>query len=184
MVAHFVWEMPGANLPGALKHVFGGWQSNGIISLRSGFPFTVRGRRGDVNVGDSDVRPDLVGDPRLDNPTRKSWFNPQAFLRVTCDLPERQDRCHFGSAGYNILDSPGQKNVDFGFFRNINLTERIRLQIRSEFFNALNTPYFGAPRGISYRSRDTLTPDGPRDGEIRGTRTPMRIIQFGAKIVF
>ena len=95
-----------------------------------------------------------------------------------------KSRCHFGNAGYNILDSPGQKNVDFGFFRNVQLTETVRLQIRSEFFNALNTPYFGEPLGASYRSRDTLVPDGPRDGEIRGTRTPMRILQFGAKIVF
>jgi hypothetical protein len=44
MVANFVWEMPGKNLPGALKHIIGNWQSNGILSIRSGFPFNVNGR--------------------------------------------------------------------------------------------------------------------------------------------
>ncbi|MGH9629939.1 MAG: TonB-dependent receptor domain-containing protein, partial [Bryobacteraceae bacterium] len=39
-VAHYVWELPGRNLPGVLKHIAGGWQTNGIVSLRSGFPFT------------------------------------------------------------------------------------------------------------------------------------------------
>lgn len=36
-VAHWVWEMPGGRLPGFLKHVLGGWQSNGI--LRCGVDF-------------------------------------------------------------------------------------------------------------------------------------------------
>ena len=39
MVAHYVWELPGAGLASPLKHVIGGWQMNGIVSIRSGFPF-------------------------------------------------------------------------------------------------------------------------------------------------
>ncbi len=181
-VAHYVWELPGGALPGAWKHILGGWQTNGILSIRSGFPFTVT-QGGDLNTG-GPVRPDLVGDPHLDNPTRKLWFNPQAFRRVTCNIPERQDLCHFGSAGYNILDAPGQRNLDFALFKNFNFTERMKLQFRSEFVNAFNTPYFNAPGGISFSTNDTLVPDGPRNGEIRSLRTPMRIIQFGLKLFF
>ena len=170
-----------------LRHVIGGWQTNGILSLRSGFPFTVLAPsgRGDLNVGtDSLVRPDLIGNPGLSNPTRKQWFDSQAFSRNICRIPERMDLCHIGSAGYNILDSPGQRNLDFSLHKNFNVTESMRLQFRSEFFNAFNTPYFGAPRGISYSSPTQLTPDGTRDGEIRTVRTPMRIIQFGLKLFF
>jgi hypothetical protein len=44
--------------------------------------------------------------------------------------------------------------------------------------------YFGQPNGISFQTVDSVTPDGPCDGEIRSLRSPMRIIQFGLKIRF
>ena len=183
-VAHYVWEIPGESLGGPLRHVLSGWQTNGILSLRSGFPFNVVGRQGDLNVGDSNVRPDLVADPKLPDPTRKLWFDPQAFSRNTCRIPERLDLCHIGTGGYNIIDSPGQTNLDFSLYKNFQITEATKLQFRSEFFNAFNTPYFGAPRGISYSNPTQLTPDGTRDGEIRSLRTTMRIVQLGLKLFF
>ena len=62
--------------------------------------------------------------------------------------------------------------------------ERFRAQFRSEFFNAFNTPYFGQPNGIGWVSPDAIVPDAPRMGEVRGLRTPMRIVQFGLKFFF
>jgi len=184
MVGHFVWEMPGQNLSGPIKHILGGWQSNGIISLRSGFPLTIVNPRNDLNVTDSNIRPDLVGTAQLGNPTRKLWYNPQAFQRVTCDIPDRQDLCHFGNNGYNNIDAPGQVNADFGFFKNFAITETMKVQFRWELFNALNTPYFGSPGGIGFSNTNQLTPDGSRNGEIRRTNTPMRIQQFALKFFF
>jgi hypothetical protein len=181
-VAHYVWEMPGSRLPGLLKHIVGGWQSNGILSLRSGFPFTVT-QGGDLNTG-GPVRPDRIADGAIENPSRNLWFDPQAFRRVTCNIPSRPDLCRYGSAGYNILDSPGQRNFDFSMYKNFNFAERFRLQFRAELFNAFNTPYFNAPNGIGFQSQDSLIPDGARMGEIRSLRTSMRIIQFGLKLHF
>ena len=185
LVANFVWEMPGRNLPGALKHIIGGWQSNGIISLRTGFPYQIRARRQDLNVVEEHVRPDLVGQPAFAGQNRKLWFRPDAFQRVTCRIPERQDLCHVGDFGYNVLDSPGQRRVDFGLFKNFQITERFTLQFRSEFYNALNTPYFNQPSSsLGFSSVTQLTPDSSRQGEIRGTRQDMRILQFGLKLSF
>jgi hypothetical protein len=164
-----------------MKYFLGGSQSNGILSIRSGFPFSVTG--GNLNDGGS-PRPDRIADGELENPTRALWFDPLAFRRVTCNIPNRLDLCHYGSAGYNILESPGQRNLDFSLFKNFTVTERFKVQFRSEFFNALNTPYFGEPNGISFATANSIVPDGTRMGEVRSLRNPMRIIQFGLKLFF
>jgi outer membrane receptor protein involved in Fe transport len=185
-VLHWVWELPFAhNLHGLPGAVLKGWQTNGILTLRSGFPFTPTVGSGDLNTGDSDGnRPDLLKSGRLDNPNRKLWFDPTAFRRVNCNIPERPDLCHYGNSGKNILDSPGQRNVDLSVLKNFRVTERIQVQFRTELFNALNTPYFGEPNNLSFVSQDSIIPDGPRVGEIRSLRTDMRIIQFGLKLYF
>ncbi len=183
-VGHFVWELPGRNLQGPLKHVIGGWQANGIISLRSGFPCTVGQSGADLGMADASVRPNVVGEWRLDKPTRARWYNPQAFQRVTCRVPGREDLCHWGNLGYNALRGPNQYQWDFSMYKNFQMTEKVRLQFRWEAFNAFNTPYFGQPGGISFSSLSQLTPDGSRDAEIRSLWTPMRIMQFGLKLYF
>jgi hypothetical protein len=189
-VTHFVWELPGQKLRHALlRYTIGGWQANGILSIRSGFPFTI-GQGQDLNTDNSNVRPDLLASPELDNPTRKLWFNPLAFQRVTCnyapdkDRPDYRPYCHYGNSGVGTLTSPGQRNLDASFFKNFNISENIRVQFRSEFINAFNHPYFGAPNGIGFATNDSIAPNGNRMGEIRSLRTPMRIIQFGLKLYF
>ncbi|MCB9383301.1 MAG: carboxypeptidase regulatory-like domain-containing protein [Bryobacterales bacterium] len=182
LVGHFVYELPGKNLTGPLKWVAGGWQTNGVVSIRSGFPFTVT-QGGDINTG-GPVRPDRLQDGSLDNPTRKLWYDPQAFQRVTCNIADRQDLCHLGSSGYNILTAPGQHNLDFSMYKNFEFGERYKVQFRSEFYNAFNTPYFGNPNNIGFASATSITPDAARMGEIRSTQTSMRIIQFGVKFFF
>ena len=186
VVFHYVWELPGGNLPGVLKHVLGGWQSNGIVSLRSGFPFTVTQGAGDLNVVNSSVRPDRIEDGRLDNPERVAWYDAQAFQRVSCDIASRTDLCHYGNSGVGVLRSPGQHNLDFSMYKNFTFGAdgRYRVQFRSEFFNAFNTPYYGDPNNIGFASLNSITPDGARVGEVRSLRTPMRIIQFGLKFFF
>jgi hypothetical protein len=181
-VAHFVWELPGRNMASPLKHVIGGWQANGIVSLRSGFPFTVT-QGGDINTS-GPVRPDRIADGSLDNPTRQLWFDPQAFRRVTCNLPNRPDLCRYGTSGYNILDSPGQRNLDLSMYKNFQVTELIRIQFRAEAFNAFNTPYFGEPNNIGFTGVNTLVPDAARMGEVRTIRNRMRSLQFGLKLNF
>ena len=181
-VAHYVWELPGRNMHGPARLLLGGWQSNGIISVRSGFPFTPQ-EGNDLNTG-SNARPDRIRDGRLDSPTRKLWFDPSAFQRVTCNIPSRPDLCHYGNSGVGIIRDPGQHNLDFSMFKNFDFTERWKLQLRSEFFNAFNTPYFGDPNNLIFANTNSITPDGPRVGEIRSLRNPMRIIQFGLKLFF
>jgi hypothetical protein len=184
---HWVWEIPlGRSLKGAAAGVLKGWQTNGILTLRSGFPYTPTVGSGDLNTGGGDqIRPDRLRTGTIDNPSRALWFDPTAFQRVTCNIANRPDLCHYGNSGRNILDSPGQRNIDFSLFKNFRIAaERFVLQFRTELFNAFNTPYFGAPNNISFISPDSIIPDGSRMGEIRSLRSDMRVIQFGLKLSF
>jgi hypothetical protein len=110
---------------GRTRFLLGGWQSNGIISVRSKFPFTPQ-EGNDLNTG-SNARPDRIRDGRLDSPTRKLWFDPSAFQRVTCNIPSRPDLCHYGNSGVGIIRNPGQHNLDFSMFKNFDFTERWKL---------------------------------------------------------
>lgn len=183
-VSHFLWELPGSGLRGALKHIVGGWQANGGVTMRSGFPYTLGQAASDLNVGAGPVRPDRLRSGELDNPTRKLWYDPSAFQRVTCRVPSRLDLCHYGNAGYNILRAPSQRDVGLALFKNFLIREGVRLQFRAEAANAFNTPYFGDPRGLGFTTLQTLVPDSPRVGEIESLRTSMRIIQLGLKLHF
>jgi len=183
-VAHYVWELPGPRMQGPLRFVLGGWQSNGILSLRSGFPITISEGTGDLNIGSGPARPDRINDGRLANPTRSLLYDPTAFQRATCNIASRPDLCHYGNAGVGIIRDLGQRNLDFSLFKNFSITEKTKLQFRGEAFNAFNTPYFGDPIGIGFSTINSITPDAPRVGEVRSLRTSMRIIQFGLKLFF
>ena len=120
--------------------LLGGWQMNGLMSAYSGPPFSVTAPGTDLNAPGNGQTADLL------NPVVKKiggagpgqkWFDPTAFGQV------REAR--FGTAGWNILQSPGVINVDASVFRSFRVTERVNLQFRAEVFNLSNTPHFGAP---------------------------------------
>ena len=115
------------------------------------------------------------------------WFDPAAFRRTDCNIPNRLDLCHYGNAGNGILVSPGTNSLDLSIAKNWvirQLGEQGRLQFRGEAFNALNTPQFGTPNGLGWAGIDSIVPDAPRVGEIRGLRSNMRIFQVALKLYF
>ncbi len=208
-IINFLYELP---VPGSLnqgfaKYLFGGWQTNGIVVLRSGLPFTVS-QNNTINTVEAPVRPDRLQNGKLDNPTVNKWYDPDAFRVVTCQQPGNANTdagralntyltqfCHYGSAGQAILEGPGFKNVDFSVIKNIPIREQFRLQFRAEIFNLFNTPQFGTPvAGLSAAPLflptvaggafpTQVTPSrGP--GSITGIIAPMRQMQFGLKLLF
>jgi Carboxypeptidase regulatory-like domain len=208
-VISFLYELPTipAFKDNAAKYIFGGWQMNGIVALRSGLPFTVS-QNNTLNSGESPARPDRLSDGKLDNPTINKWFDPDAFRVVTCLQPGSNTTeagralnqymtqfCHYGSAGQGILEGPGYKNFDFSLLKNFNFTERLRLQFRWEVFNLFNTPQFAVPNaGLSSNTNFLPTTAGGAfptqagitrgPGSISTLAAPMRQMQFGLKLLF
>jgi len=201
-VVSFLYELPapGSLGQGVAKYFFGGWQTNGIVRLLTGRPFTVS-QNNTINTLDTPVRPDLLGSAKLDNPTVNKWYDPDAFRVVTCQQPNSvaavndylRQFCHYGSAGQGILEGPGFKNVDFSLLKTITIKENWRLQFRAEIFNLFNTPQFGLPiSGLNGNFLPTTvggafpTQAGqfPGPGVINSLAAPMRQMQFGLKLLF
>jgi hypothetical protein len=197
-VMNFVYDVPSpTNLGGIGRAFLAGWQANGIMTFRTGFPFTVT-QGGIINTANTPVRPDRIADGRLENPTVNQWFNPDAFRLVSCIDTSMPELCRYGNSGNSILEGPGFQNIDFSMFKNFSLTERMRLQFRGEFFNLFNTPQFSPP-GRSLNTGAGFLPQRLTDGSLsfptqanisRGPGaitslvSPMRNIQFGLKLVF
>ena len=80
-----------------------------------------------------------------------------------------------------MLSGPGLAELDLSLFKNIAFTERIKLQIRSEFFNALNHAEL---RNAERRSFFPAAQISSTAGLITSTATTSRQIQFGMKLTF
>jgi hypothetical protein len=70
--------------------------------------------------------------------------------------------------------------MDISVFKNIRLSERYRLQFRSEFFNALNRVNLGTPNAAVFSG----TAINPSAGLITSLATTPRQLQFGLKLLF
>ncbi|MGD0222334.1 MAG: carboxypeptidase-like regulatory domain-containing protein [Terriglobia bacterium] len=161
-----------------VDHLFGSWQLSGIETLQSGLPFTPQLSYNPANDGDSR------------NPVRPSWnpgfsgqviegganqyFNPAAFIQPLAGT--------YGNVGRNILQGAGLATTDLSLARKFNLSERVGLQFRAEFFNALNRTNLNTPNPVVYTS--ATSGPSPTAGVITSTSTTSRQIQFGLKLLF
>jgi hypothetical protein len=180
-----------------------GWSFNGIATFRSGNPFSPSFFDDFNGTGEFFVRPDLVGDPFAGTSTPDNFLNLSAF-RVPCTL-DADGACvpgtqHIGSLGRNALVGPRYNNFDFSVFKENELGENLRLQLRFEFYNILNHPNFASPYWPSFAvdaSFNGIAPDGRGIGFLPITVTPdvgfgnpflggggPRNIQFGVRLEF
>ncbi len=174
-VASWVWQLPYASSTRGFRRVLlHGWELNGIWSAYSGAPlsfFTSQDRalRGQPN------RADRLKDPRLSMDRSRGeqiarYFDTSAFA------PNRAGE--FGSAprAEGQLRAPGTIDVTLGIFKRFRgFAESHNFQFRTEIFNALNRPNFGAP-GTNI--------DAPASFGRINSASDGRIIQFGLKYLF
>jgi hypothetical protein len=153
-----------------LSHILGGWELSAIVSAQTGQPYTVfTGIDASLTNANAD-RPDLVGNPSFSGNRSRAqqiaaYINPAAFAI---------NNGHFGDVGRNTFNNPGLFNSDIGLFKNIAITERLRLQFRSEFFNAFNQTHLGSP---------VNTFVSPAFGQIVSAGDP-RLVQFALKVLW
>jgi hypothetical protein len=163
-------------LGGGRNALASGWTLNSIVTLQDGFPFTPQLSFNPSNNGDTrnPVRPSL--NPAFSGPmilgSPNQYFNPNAFL-----VPPNGT---YGNLGRDTFTGPGLATLDLSVLKNTKITEKLDLQFRAEFFNALNRANFNTPNLIVFTSA-TGAPS-PTAGVITSTSTTSRQIQFGLKL--
>lgn len=167
---------------GVLNQVIGGWQTNGILIVRSGLATDVTTAAlppvfGTIN------RPDRVlGQSMLvPNAGFDQYFNPAAFSVPAPVLNYKGvPITPFGNASRMVLRGPGQRNLDFSVFKDFHIGEQRRVEFRAESFNLTNTPYFNLPSPTSA----SLTVGNASFGKLGSSQTVGRQLQFGLKLVW
>lgn len=143
-----------------------GWQFSPILLYHTGFWYSPLVGTDNSLTGVGLDRPNVSGDPYLQNTSTRQWLNPAAF---TVAAPGT-----FGNAGRNSLVGPGYFDVDAALSRDFKVRESKALQLRFEFFNVFNHTNFNNP-GATLSSKTF--------GQILSANDP-RIIQLAAKFTF
>ena len=125
----------------------------GKMLAMSGTPLTITAGSDRNLDGNNNDRANLVGDPRLDAGRPRSALVDQFFNTAAFAQPANGTT---GTAGRNIIDGPGLKNVDLGIFRDFRPAEKMTLQFRGEMSNAFNLVNLSNPGTGSSSSRRSV----------------------------
>lgn len=178
-VTALVYDVPvgrgrqfGGDMPKVLDAIVGGWGISGIVRFSSGLPLRLEAQNTLATYGFSiqNARVANLADLNVDSRTPERWFNTAGAS---------------APAPFTLGNSPrftpnlradGTHHADINLSKTFSFTERIRMQLRGEFYDITNTPQF-APPGVVFGNPDF--------GQVNNTRfNDRRTIQLGLKLLF
>ncbi len=168
-IATVLYELPKLGAHRLISAMIGSWKIGLMQTAQSGAPFTVTTAADTTNAFPAGpLRPDLIGNPLLpaEQRTPGRWFNTAAFVNPAA--------YRFGNSPRSVLRGPGFVSSDVTFEKTYTLTERYRLDLRSESYNLLNRKNFNIPGSVL----------GASDFGVISSAKPARTIQLGARLNF
>jgi hypothetical protein len=168
-----VYDIPALRFARALAAITKDWHLSAIYQAQSGFPVTISVFGDTANagtlLGENPIRANYTGQPVFGPGTHTAdmWFNPAAFSTPAAFT--------FGNVGRNTVYGPGRQTLDLALQREFAMTEKMRFQLRAEFFNALNHTNLGTPNRFV---------NTPQFGTITEAATPGREVQVGMRLSF
>jgi hypothetical protein len=170
-----------------------GWTLSAIATIESGFPFSPQLGYNPTGSGDSrnpvrpNVNPAFTGSLYTHGTTAQrvaQYFNPAAFSAPAYGT--------VGNLSRDTLTGPAYNDLDLSLAKTTHLTERVRAQFRSEFFNILNhtnlltpaeTVFSAGPTQGTAANQTAAVTVSPTAGVITSAATT-RQIQLGLKLLF
>jgi hypothetical protein len=181
--AYAVYELPvgrgrqfGNNMNKVANAVVGGWSVSPIVSFHTGFPEPVYGAADNTGTFSRGSRANCNGLPTITGETPISqpgvggfqWFTNNG--NFTNPAVGQFGNCAPQLAG---VRGPHYTDIDASVHKDFQLTERFRLQFRTDFINAFNHVQLNAPN-MSL---------GSTMGQVTGAQPP-RNIQFALKLYY
>jgi outer membrane receptor protein involved in Fe transport len=204
LIGQITYELPFGRgrqfaLRGPLNQIAGGWRLSSIFQWHGGVPYTPviqSSVSGGIDPGltpafsaGSTLYPDQVGDPRgshqftvpNSNPSNHfgigGWFNPAAYANPAAGT--------FGNDRRNTLIGPGYSNVDLSLGKEFSLTEKLRLEVRGDAYDAFNHVNYANPdANVGYNGSSLADNTAGNSTGPAGSNQNMRIIQLGARVSF
>lgn len=185
-----VYDLPKFDVQSKAADMFlNHWELATIATFQSGLPFSVVDAPNNNIIQRANLSRTFSGSITCSGSTQSclnAYVNPTAFVLSrpilsggavgTVDNPNFDPNAPFGNIGRNVFTGPGQKNVDFSVVKFFPITETIRAEFRTEFFNIFNWANFANPN-INAAIPSTL-------GRITSTNAGPRVIQFAFKVSF
>jgi hypothetical protein len=160
----FNYQVP--KMGGSWQRLKNGWGFGSTMTLQSGQPFQFNYNFEDdySGSGEGDDRPDVVGPITYHTNNPANFVDLSAFA-IPCTLTAAasdpassiytgptgtaQDCVpgtrHFGNEGRDSQHGPTYKNWDLAIYKDTSITERVKFQLRADFFNIVNHPNFANP---------------------------------------
>ncbi|MGA8151351.1 MAG: TonB-dependent receptor [Terriglobales bacterium] len=172
-VATYTYEIPVGrsqrflgNSSTLLNAFVGGWSVNGLTNISAGPPIDMYIANSLLNNGLGN-RPNVTCSHISTPKSTNEWFNTSCFSNPAPYV--------FGNYKPGDVRAPGLDNWDISLFKKFAIGERASTEFRAEFFNAFNSPHFGAPANVFGQ---------PGFGTISSTAAPNRQIQLGLRFAF
>jgi hypothetical protein len=169
LVVTVLYELPQLRGNRLLKTTLGGWKLGLLETAESGAPFTVITAANTTNAFPAgSLRPNLLHDPTLasDQQSINRWFDTSAFA---APAPYT-----FGNSPRSGLRGPRLVTTDVTLEKSVRLREKLRFDLRGEFYNILNHANFNVP-GATFGAADF--------GLVTSAR-PGRTVQLAARLSF
>ena len=168
--AYAVYDLPfgrgrmlAKNANRVVNGVIGGWEVSPIVTFRTGWPMPVQGASDNSGTFSRGARADCNGVPSITNTfvpgVGRQWFTNTGQFTNAADGT-------FGNCSPQLSDlrSPHYTDVDLSLHKDFPITERFRLQFRSDFLNAFNHVQYNAPNmGLGSTMGQITTAQSPRN---------------------
>jgi len=172
-----------ANAGKTLDEAIGGWKLGGTLTMFSGLPVTMTSpAEVDANVFPwGGQRANRYRKLTIHNRSTANWFGTDAAATPCQGTDDGacaygiESATSYGTARPNTERAPGYRQIDLSLFKSFTTVGTQKVEFRADFFNAFNFASYGNPdSGVT----DTYF------GQITGTRSPQRQVQFALKYIF